>query len=75
MDICKTLKDMRVKAGLTQSQLGSKIGNGGYKKHHVSAIENNNVGIGHKLLKDWQIACGVEPTITLNKIKDYKIVA
>jgi len=74
MEIYELLKKLRNDAKLTQTELGKMIGNGGYKKHHISAIENGNVQIGKKLFNDWHKACGVEPKTELVKIKTLKKV-
>jgi transcriptional regulator with XRE-family HTH domain len=60
MDLGKKLKKLRLAAGFTQEQLADKLGNGGYDKSVVAAIENNRRSVGIKLLSTWAEACGYE---------------
>jgi len=73
MEIHETLKELRksVQPRLTQSELGKRIGKGGYKKSHISNIERGRIYIGQKLVNDWQRACGLEPTLILKKTKTF----
>lgn len=61
------LKALRVSAGLTQSQLAEKLGNGGYTKQVVSAVENGGRNIGINLLADWADACGYDVAVTFER--------
>lgn len=63
-----TLKALRVSAGLTQTQLAERLGNGGYSKCIVSAIENGKRNVGLNLLNDWAAACGYRINVQFEKI-------
>jgi transcriptional regulator with XRE-family HTH domain len=54
---------LRKSAGLTQTQLAEKLGNGGYTKGVVSEIEAGRRNIGLSLLTDWANACGYDVEI------------
>ena len=64
-----TLKALRVSAGLTQTQLAERLGNGGYSKCIVSAIENGKRNVGLNLLRDWAAACGYEVEVNFKPNK------
>lgn len=61
------LKALRISAGLTQSQLAEKLGNGGYTKFVVSAVEHGKRNIGLNLLADWANACGYHIAINFTR--------
>jgi len=63
-----TLKSLRVSAGLTQTQLAERLGNGGYSKCIVSAIENGKRNVGLNLLRDWATACGYRIEVKFKKL-------
>jgi len=63
-----TLKALRVSAGLTQTQLAERLGNGGYSKCIVSAIENGKRNVGLNLLNDWATACGYRVKVNFEKL-------
>lgn len=63
-----TLKALRISAGLTQTQLAERLGNGGYSKCIVSAIENGKRNVGLNLLNDWATACGYRINVQFEKL-------
>jgi transcriptional regulator with XRE-family HTH domain len=63
----KDLRLLRLGSGQTQTQLAEKLGNGGYTKHVVSAVESGKRNIGLSLLVDWASACGYDVSISFNK--------
>jgi transcriptional regulator with XRE-family HTH domain len=64
-----TLKALRISAGLTQTQLAERLGNGGYSKCIVSAIENGKRNVGLNLLNDWATACGYRVNVKFEKLQ------
>ena len=63
----KQLRLLRLSSGQTQSQLAEKLGNGGYTKQVVAAIENDKRNIGLSMLADWADACGYDIQISFTK--------
>lgn len=61
------LRQLRKSAGLTQTQLAQRLGQGGYTKFVVAAIENDHRNIGIRLLGDWANACGFNCRIVFEK--------
>lgn len=61
------LRQLRKSARLTQTQLAKKLGNGGYTKFVIAAIENDKRNIGLSLLADWASACGYDVQISFSK--------
>lgn len=64
----KDLRMLRISAKLSQAELAKKLGNGGYDRRIVGAIENNRRNIGINLISDWAEACGYEVKIEFKKI-------
>lgn len=64
----KQLKALRTSAGLTQTQLAERLGNGGYSKCIVSAIENGKRNVGLNLLNEWATACGYRVKVNFEKL-------
>jgi transcriptional regulator with XRE-family HTH domain len=64
----KDLRLLRLSSGQTQTQLAEKLGNGGYTKHVVSAVEKGKRNIGLALLGDWASACGYNIRISFEKL-------
>jgi transcriptional regulator with XRE-family HTH domain len=62
------LRLLRINSGQTQAQLAEKLGNGGYTKQVVSAIENEKRNIGVNLLKDWATTCNYDVQIKFIKL-------
>ncbi len=67
MTIPEQLKDLRAKAGLTQSQLAEKLGPG-YQKQHVNAIESGKTKTGLEVISRWANACGYKAEIIFNPL-------
>jgi transcriptional regulator with XRE-family HTH domain len=63
----KDLRLLRIGSGQTQTQLAEKLGQGGYNKQIVSAIEKGKRNIGLSLLADWASACGYDVSISFDK--------
>jgi len=63
----KDLRLLRLGSGQTQTQLAEKLGQGGYNKQIVSAIEKGKRNIGLALLADWASACGYDVSISFIK--------
>jgi transcriptional regulator with XRE-family HTH domain len=61
------LRFLRLGSGQTQTQLAEKLGNGGYTKQVVSAVEKGRRNIGLALLADWASACGYDISISFTK--------
>ncbi len=61
------LRLLRLSSGQTQTQLAAKLGNGGYTKQVVMAIEKGKRNIGLALLSDWASACGYDVLISFTK--------
>jgi transcriptional regulator with XRE-family HTH domain len=61
------LRLLRLSSGQTQSELAEKLGNGGYSKQVVMAIEKGKRNIGLSLLADWASACGYDVSISFTK--------
>lgn len=57
------LSALRESAGLTQSKLAEKLGNGGYTATVVAAVERGKRNIGLALLERWATACGYDVKI------------
>jgi transcriptional regulator with XRE-family HTH domain len=58
------LRLLRLSSGQTQTQLAEKLGQGGYSKQVVLAIEKGKRNIGLSLLADWASACGYDVSIS-----------
>jgi transcriptional regulator with XRE-family HTH domain len=63
----KDLRLLRISSGQTQTQLAEKLGNGGYTKQVVSAVESGKRNIGLALLSNWASACGYDVSISFTK--------
>jgi transcriptional regulator with XRE-family HTH domain len=61
------LRLLRLGSGQAQTQLAEKLGNGGYPKQVVSAVEKGKRNIGLSLLADWASACGYDVSISFIK--------
>ena len=61
------LRLLRLGSRQTQTQLAEKLGNGGYTKQVVSAVESGKRNIGLALLADWASACGYNVSISFIK--------
>lgn len=63
----KQLRLLRLSSGQTQSELAKKLGQGGYTKQVVAAIENDKRNIGLSMLGDLASACGFDVNISFIK--------
>lgn len=64
------LRMLRLSAKLSQAELAKKLGNGGYDRRIVGAIENNRRNIGINLIADWANACGYSAKIEFEKYEE-----
>ena len=62
------LKQLRIESGQSQAELAEKLGDGGYTKQVVSAIENGKRNIGLSILHSWAKACGYRINIQFIKL-------
>ena len=65
--IADELKKLRIQSGQSQAELAEKLGDGGYTKQVVSAIENGKRNIGLSILHSWAKACGYHVNIQFVK--------
>ncbi|WP_082492936.1 helix-turn-helix domain-containing protein [Acidovorax sp. Leaf160] len=69
-DLRKLLRDVRVKAGLTQVQMAEALGVG---QSYVSKLERGENFVDVLLYARWCQACGSRPGVVLDKLFDKSI--